>query len=130
MRTTTLRRMTKMPVSKPRTAERGGRRDERVEGYVGLWFHSFHDDGNIKWQGRILRRVEKDRWAVQLYSWVDGGPSHVEIVDRPQMESFRFYNDHRAMHEGWIATLPARDQEWARRAHKFLNPAAFGTLDE
>lgn len=100
------------------------------QGYDGLWFHSFNEDGTIQWQGQILRLVEKDRWAVQLYSWMDGTPTHIEIVDRAQLSAFRLYANHRAMHEGWIETLPVERQDRARRVHKFLYPEAFGALDE
>jgi hypothetical protein len=92
-----------------------GKREVPQKGYVGLFFHSFHEDGELKWQGQIIRRVEKDRWAAQLYSWDDGEPTRVVIVDRAQMDAFRWYASDDLMNEGWIQTLPPEDQNRTRR---------------
>lgn len=78
-----------------------GRKSRANKGYTGLWFHSFQPDGRVRWQGVILRRVEKDKWLVRLHSWWDGSANGTELVDREQMRTFKFYETDFAMRRAW-----------------------------
>ena len=45
----------------------------------GKFFHSFNNDGAVKWQGHIVD-VDSDFAIIQLYSWADGYPTTKRVV--------------------------------------------------
>jgi len=48
---------------------------------VGLFLHTFEEDGSVNYQGRIIG-VEGDSMLVQLFSWIDGRPTNVVPMER------------------------------------------------
>jgi hypothetical protein len=69
---------------------------------AGLWFHSViaGDDRKreIHWQGKILRVIDGQA-VLQLFSWLDGAPTEVEIVSWAEMQDERWplYATNKAM---------------------------------
>lgn len=73
-------------------AARGGK-----DSLVGYFGHRLGDDGFIRNQFEIVRRVSEDVYAIQLFSYVDGRPTNIEIVSLAQLQdrSMRLYpNEH------------------------------------
>ncbi len=65
---------------------------EGVTAIVGLCFHSFTEDGQIEWQGRISAYDKaSDSYVCDLLSWVDGAASNVVIVPAATIGSFALY---------------------------------------
>jgi hypothetical protein len=56
-----------------------------VIGLTGLLGHTYIPDPNnpnktvIQYQFEIVRPVPPERWLVQLFSWMDGRPTSVEV---------------------------------------------------
>ncbi len=75
---------------------------------VGKWFHSFHADGCVEWQGHILKAVAPDLYLVQLYEWFVGAPSNQRLVRLEVMETWAFYDTNAAMNATYERTLKCR----------------------
>lgn len=64
---------------------------------IGLWFHSFHDNGAVEWQGQIIG-VDGDTVIAQLYEWFGGYEGRIQIIQKDAIYSQRFTlyptNDH------------------------------------
>lgn len=58
---------------------------------VGSFFHTRRKDGQIDWQGQVIKDIGNNQYLVQLYSWVDGGETSQKIVDRSEMVDWDFY---------------------------------------
>lgn len=65
----------------------------------GLFFLSKSDEGKTHWQGRVLGKVEKSLYVVQLYSWMTGAETCVRLVALEQMLEWDFYHTHRDWNE-------------------------------
>ena len=84
-----------------------------AKGIEGLFFLSFHADGFVQWQGRVMRHVTGDRILVQLYEWLVGGPWDVKLVAAQTAEAWTFFWDE----EDWAyAAKMAMDRDQSRRA--------------
>lgn len=46
-------------------------------GFLGLFGHTHHDDGEIDWQFEIIREGGDGLYLAQLYSWWDGRPTNI-----------------------------------------------------
>jgi hypothetical protein len=51
------------------------------------------------WQGRIIGKVEKGLYAVQLYEWLLGTESCIKIVPLEQMSNWSFYDSTEDWHK-------------------------------
>jgi hypothetical protein len=51
------------------------------------------------WQGRIIGKVEKGLYAVQLYEWLLGAESCIKIVPLEQMSNWSFYDSTEDWHK-------------------------------
>jgi hypothetical protein len=74
----------------------GAIRSASTDLLTNRWFHS-RKDGKINWQGRILGKVREGRYLVQLYSWLDGGPTNQKIVAVEEMDDWDFYDSDKDM---------------------------------
>jgi hypothetical protein len=76
-----------------------------IETLIGKWFHSYRaplagedlryttvdGSGNVlEWQGQITGR-EGGMLICQLYSWMDGEPTNLQLVDLDDMLVWRFF---------------------------------------
>lgn len=69
---------------------------------VGKFFHTIDkDSGMIKWQGKILKKIETGFYLVQLYSWMFGQELSMRIVDIHEMKSWILYDNCDEMKESW-----------------------------
>lgn len=75
--------------------------------FDGLFFHSFDETGDIKWQGRILSTYPNG-CKVETYSWFDGEPCSVERVTYEDMDSWVFYDTLDEMNEAYEFTRRVR----------------------
>lgn len=70
---------------------------------TGLWFHSFAPDRSdgllppVQWQGRVVGPADGGWYLVQLYSWADGRPTNMCLVDLADMARWNFYEDNESM---------------------------------
>jgi hypothetical protein len=46
----------------------------------GIYFHTVVN-GVLIWQGFVRSHISDDRVALQLFSWLDGRPTNIELVD-------------------------------------------------
>ena len=58
----------------------------------GKYFHSF-TDGNVKWQGKVLKAIADNQYEIQLYNWIDGAPTSQRIVSILSMREWLFYDN-------------------------------------
>ena len=63
------------------------------KGLIGKWFHSFEEDGRVKWQGRIVSAQAEGLFLIQLYSWISGSPHDQKLIHIKDMVSWVFYED-------------------------------------
>lgn len=56
--------------------------EQSTGGLVGMFGHTYvpsETGPNLKYQFFVIRRVSETRFAVQLFSWIDGSPTEVEV---------------------------------------------------
>ena len=46
-----------------------------------VFFHTLDEQGDIKWQGIVLRELPLGHLEIQLYSWFMGEPTDRKIVN-------------------------------------------------
>ena len=59
------------------------------------FFHTFNEDGQIKYQGMVLSRG-KTHVKVQLFSWLTGMETSQPRFPNEEMETWRFYESESA----------------------------------
>ena len=81
---------------------------------VGMCMHTLKD-GEVCWQGHILG-VDGDVVLVQLYSWMDGGPTSVEVMNKSEIysERCRLYSTHEDMNIAYEKIAYARREKGLR----------------
>lgn len=67
----------------------------------GWWFHSFEDNGRVKWQGSIEEELCDGWYLVQLYSWLAGDPSCCKVVHISAMAGWSFYRTSELMNDAY-----------------------------
>jgi len=72
---------------------------------TGLYFHSFDDDGQVGYQGQVLSSVCDGYYLLQLFSWIDGGPSRIITKHISEMSAFCFYENAGEMREEYEQAL-------------------------
>lgn len=58
---------------------------------VGKWFLQFKGK-DLGWQGEILAMPRAETYLVQLFSWLDGGPTDQVFVKLEDMTEWKFYD--------------------------------------
>jgi hypothetical protein len=61
------------------------------KGLERRFFHSYHKDGELDWQGYVVCPLPNDRYLVQLMSWLDGSQTEQKMVDAADMKDWSFY---------------------------------------
>lgn len=70
-------------------------------GLLGLFGHTRDECGDIKWQFEIIGKVDDDAYAIQLFSWVDGMPTDVKIMQVEQLRECSLYSTRSAWIDQW-----------------------------
>ena len=69
-------------------------KSKRKGGYVGLWFFTTKESGELEYQGQIRRRIDKDHWAVQRHEWFCGEASGpLIVIDKAALEELHLCED-------------------------------------
>ena len=72
---------------------------KKQDGIVGYFLHTFHENGDINWQGRVVDREGPDHFLVQLYSWLSGFETNCVLMSKTFItENCRLYREH----EEWV----------------------------
>ncbi len=77
---------------------------------VGLFFHSCHD-GDLGYQGKIIKAINDNTFLAQLYDWVLGSPASCKTFHLEEMKDWRFYETAQAMDD-------AANLHWDRQGMK------------
>ena len=77
-----------------------------VDPLVGKFFHTFHDDGGLQYQGYVIRE-KSGRYFVQLFEAMGGTPSDQRFMTDKERERAVFYGSEEDWHEAY--------ERWARR---------------
>ena len=67
--------------------------EPRYDSLCGQFFHTFKD-GEVQYQGRCLRLLDKDTYLVQYFRWLDGHETHRKVVkiDLETAKTYSFYD--------------------------------------
>lgn len=71
------------------------------QGFIGMFLHTFKE-GRIDWQGKIISK-DADVFLVQLYSWMDGGPTNVVMMSMDDIKAARLYGSSWQMNHAYFA---------------------------
>ena len=97
---------------------------------VGKWFHSFNDNGFVKWQGRIVS-YEDPFYLVETFEWVMGGPDDQKLIKITDMADWVFYDDAEEMNMTYkIKYQPALREHFDNQAKERLNKRPRGHSTE
>jgi hypothetical protein len=80
------------------------------DGAIGLWFHTYCDDGDIDQQFQVVRR-SGNSYLCLLYSWEDGRPSYVVALNRDKVLAQRLYQSSQAMNRAFELHEQGRKRE-------------------
>ena len=64
---------------------------EKINGYVGLFFHTFSEDGSIEYQGMVERQLPDGRLVCTLFDWFMGEENGQKTCDLEQVKEWNFY---------------------------------------
>ncbi|MCD2451646.1 hypothetical protein GO003_014720 [Methylicorpusculum oleiharenae] len=67
----------------------------------GSFFHTFCDDGQVKWQGEFLKEFDDGRYLIQLFSWIDGRPTIQKIITGKETIGMSIYPTAESMDLAW-----------------------------
>ena len=89
---------------------------KQPEGLIGLFGHFWIDDPEnagermIQFIFRIIRKLEGERYVVQYYSYLDGGPAAVGVHPEAELlgRNVRLYADK----EVWIEIFKEEDRSY------------------
>jgi hypothetical protein len=82
------------------------------DGLIGLWCHTFDDDGDIEWQFQIIRRSH-DAYVCRLYSWENGRPADCVVIPRKKILGLRFYESSQGLNVALDKYLLEKNQQQA-----------------
>lgn len=68
---------------------------------TGKFFHSYHPQGNVQWQGVIEEELPGGFYRVQLFDWVVGADSCQRIVPIAAMTRWSLYDTSQEMNEAY-----------------------------
>ena len=72
-----------------------------VSSIVGKYFHSFDDEGDVIWQGKVLEEEQPGWYLIQLYDWLIGAPNECRLVSFNGMTGWIFYGDEEDWRDGY-----------------------------
>lgn len=75
---------------------------------VSRFFHSFDNDGIVKWQGHIEESCGDGFFLVQLFEWITGSPSDMKLVHMQSMSEWSFYESAEEMNDVFNRRLQHR----------------------
>ena len=64
------------------------------------WFHTYKEDGDITYQGHVLDYAPPQFVLVQLFSWIDGHPTHQKLFNLDDHD-FNFYDSQKDMRNAY-----------------------------
>ena len=61
---------------------------------IGMYFHTLRiEDGEVRFQGRVVAEVDSGNYLVQLFSAMDGHPTQMKLCAVEEMRCWNFYKD-------------------------------------
>ncbi len=82
---------------------------EAIGTLTGKYFHSVKSDREtIEWQGQFLGLASPGLYRVQLYSYLDGAPSHQRLVPATDMRYWLVYDTNEQMLEAYDRYMKSR----------------------
>ena len=86
---------------------------------LGRYFHTFDDDGEIAYQGRIIRRFRGGWFEVQFYSALNGSPTTTDTIHKDVMQAprWKFYDFAEQMNSAWH-----KHGKWTKRSSSVTIP--------
>jgi ribosomal protein L36 len=81
------------------------------DGLIGMWAHTFDEDGDIDQQFQIIRR-SGDVYICRIYSWEDGRPTNCTVIRRNRIFDLKLYESSEAMN---VALEKHEQERWWNR---------------
>jgi hypothetical protein len=83
------------------------KRKKTSDGLIGMWLHTYDDDGDISQQLQIIRR-SGDVYLCQVYSWQNGSPTNCIAIGRNKILGLKLYASFEAMDTALVKHLRQR----------------------
>lgn len=64
---------------------------KKLEGYVGLFFHSFNEEGLIEHQGLVEYQLPDGRLICLMFEWFMGEPNNQQTFFLSETDGWQFY---------------------------------------
>jgi hypothetical protein len=74
------------------------------DGLIGMWLHTYNEDGEIDQQLQVIRR-SGDVYLCQVHSWQNGLPTNCIAIARSKILSLKFYASFEAMDTALVKHL-------------------------
>jgi hypothetical protein len=69
-------------------------RERTGKEFVGLYFHTFNDNGSLCRQGQILKQLPNGKLICQVYSWLTALPNGEETYSISDTDTWNLYTSH------------------------------------
>jgi hypothetical protein len=87
---------------------------QKIDGFVGLYFHSFNEDGSLKYQGRVEYQLPDGRLICLMYEWLMGEPNNQDTFTIDQTLGWNFYTTR----EHWLFNCERLQQKQRAREQR------------
>jgi hypothetical protein len=74
------------------------------DGLIGMWLHTYDEDGEISQQLQVIRR-SGDVYLCQVYSWQNGSPTICVAIARNRILGLKLYETFEAMDTALVKHL-------------------------
>ena len=64
---------------------------KKIDRYVGKFFHTFDENGDIEYQGLVLSELPNDQLNCLMFEWFTGVPSGEKTFDLENTLGWKFY---------------------------------------
>lgn len=65
------------------------------------FFHSFLENGDVHWQGKVVQECGDGFFLVQLFDWISGAESDLKLTNLQNMLGWSFYDLREEMIDAW-----------------------------
>lgn len=89
----------------------------KIDGYVGLFAHTFSEDGRIEHQLQVKHQLPDGRLVCQMFSFISGFPTTQKTYTLDETKGWAFYTNS----SDWTDSYHFKEDLWKRRNKKFAN---------
>lgn len=81
-----------------------------IDGYVGLYAHTFNDEGRVQYQLKVVHQIPDGRLICQMFSFLSGEPTNQQTFTIEETKGWQFYTTA----EDWMFGYQWHEKAWRK----------------